>query len=210
MLGQQHTAVWNALHVRIWSFGFDIVTFGGVESICYVAKRQLCNDLDDVDRCKSNEWVCMALEKKYVSDSVSIVSLFIENKVLEWHFLGIFTLAASKTVKASHISQLSLQFTASSCHWIVYEGVLALDKTIFDGCHCVYGRLWCCILWVKFLKWKMTISHEVERSRRHANMFWDHNNILEKDGSIWFEWGVILILQTPDLFVRHTIHAKCN
>ena len=83
MLGQQHPAVWNALHVRIWFFGFDIVTFGGVESICYVAKRQLYNDLDDVDRYKSNEWVCMALEKEYVSGSVSIVSLFIENKVTE-------------------------------------------------------------------------------------------------------------------------------
>ena len=83
MLGQQHTAVWNVSHVLIWSFGCDVVSFGGVESICYVTKRQLCNDLDDVDRCKSNEWVCMALEKKYVSDSVSIVSLFIENKVLE-------------------------------------------------------------------------------------------------------------------------------
>ena len=131
---------------------------------------------------------CRSLQIEY---SVSIVSLFIENKVLEWHFLGIFTLAASKTVKASHISQFSLQFTASSCHWIVYEGVLALDTTIFDGCHCEYGRLWYCILWVKFLKWKMTISHKVERSRRHANMFWDHNNIVEKDVNIWFERGVI-------------------
>ena len=210
MLGQQHTAVWNVSHVLIWSFGFDIVTFGGVESICYVAKRQLCNDLDDVDRCKSNEWVCMALEKKYVSDSVSIVSLFIENKVLEWHFLGIFTLAASKTVKASHTSQLSLQFTASSCHWIVYEGVLALDTTIFDGWHCEYDHLWYGILRVKILKWKMTISHKVEWSRSSLNMFRDHNNILEKDASVRFERGVLFLLQTLDLFVRRTIHAKCN
>ena len=210
MLGQQHTAVWNALHVRIWSFGFDIVTFGGVESICHVAKRQLCNDLDDVDRCKSNEWVCMALEKKYVSDSVSIVSLFIENKVLEWHFLGIFTLAASKTVKASHTSQLSLQFTASSCHWIVYGEVLLLYVTIFDDWHCEYDRPWCCKFLVKILKWKMTVSHEVECSRRHVNMFWDHNNILDKDTSVRFERGVLFLLQTLDLFVRQTIHAKCN
>jgi hypothetical protein len=36
-----------------------------------------------VGRWKSNEWVCMALEKKCVSDSVSIVSLFIENEVAE-------------------------------------------------------------------------------------------------------------------------------
>ena len=83
MLGQQHTAVWNVLHVRIWSFGFDIVTFGGVESICYVAKRQLCNDLDNVDHWKSNDWIRMALEKRCVSDSVPIVLLFIEKKVAE-------------------------------------------------------------------------------------------------------------------------------
>ena len=83
MLVQQHTAVWYVLHVWIWYFSFDIVTFGGVESILCVADRQLCNDLDDVDHWKSNDWIRMALEKKCVSDSVSIVSLLIENKVAE-------------------------------------------------------------------------------------------------------------------------------
>ena len=83
MLGQQHTAVWSVLHVWIWSFDCDIATFGGVESICYVAKRQLCNDLDDVDQCKWNGCICMALEKKHVSDRVCIVPLFIENEVVD-------------------------------------------------------------------------------------------------------------------------------
>ena len=83
MLGQQHTAVWSVLHVWIWSFGYDIATFGGVESICYVAMRQLCNDLDDVDQCKSNGCVRMTLERKYVSGSVCIVPLFIENEVVD-------------------------------------------------------------------------------------------------------------------------------
>ena len=71
------------MHVRIWSFGFDIVTFGGVESICYVAKRQLCNDLDNVDPGKSNDWIRKASEKRCVSDSVPIVPFLIENKVAE-------------------------------------------------------------------------------------------------------------------------------
>ena len=48
-----------------------------------MAVRLLCNDLDDVDHWKSNDWIRMALEKKCVSDSVSIVSLLIENKVAE-------------------------------------------------------------------------------------------------------------------------------
>ena len=81
MLGQQHTAVWSALYIWIWSFHFDIVAFGVVKSIFCVAVRLLCNDLDDVDQCKSNECVRMALEEKHVSESVSIVSLFIENEV---------------------------------------------------------------------------------------------------------------------------------
>ena len=48
-----------------------------------MGERQLCNDLDDVDHWKSNDWIRMALEKRCVSDSVPIVSLFIENKVAE-------------------------------------------------------------------------------------------------------------------------------
>ena len=83
MMGQQHTALWSTLYVWIWSFGFDIATFRGVEPIRDVAKRQFCNALGDADRCKSNVWLCMALEKKRVSDSVTIVSLFIENEVAE-------------------------------------------------------------------------------------------------------------------------------
>ena len=65
-------------------------------------------------------------------------------------------------LKRSHISQLSLQFAAFSRHWIVYEGVLVLYMTIFEGWHCEYDRLWYGILLVKILKQKMTISHEVE------------------------------------------------
>ena len=150
------------------------------------------------------------MEKKYVSDSVSITSLFIENDVVQWHFLLIFTHDASKMTKTSHISQSSLQFAASSRHWILYEGVLALDMTIFVGWHCEYDRLWYIPLWAKILKQKMTISRDLERSRTHLNMFWDHKNIIEKDGSVCFEWGGLFLLQTLDLFVRRTINAKCN
>jgi len=67
-----------------------------------------------------------------------------------------------------------------------------------------------CILLVKILKQKMTISHEVEWSRRRLKMFRDHNNIIEKDGSVRFERGGLFLLLTPDLFVRRMIHAKCN
>ena len=48
-----------------------------------MAERLLCNNLDNVDHSKSNNWVRMTLERKYVSGSVSIVSLFIENEVAE-------------------------------------------------------------------------------------------------------------------------------
>ena len=128
----------------------------------------------------------------------------------DWHFLLIFTLALQKMTKWSYFSQFSLQFTASLCHWIVYEGVLALDTTIFDGWHCEYDHLWYGILRVKILKWKMTISHEVEWSRSSLKMFRDHNNILEKDASVRSERGMLFLLLTLHLFVQRTIHAKCN
>ena len=48
-----------------------------------MADRQLCNDLDDVDHWKSNDWIRKASEKRCVSDSVPIVPLLIENKVAE-------------------------------------------------------------------------------------------------------------------------------
>jgi len=83
MLGQQHTAVWNVSYVLIWSFGCDIVSFGGVESIFCVAERLLCNDLGNEDHSKSKNWVRMTLERKYVSGSVCIVPLFIENEVID-------------------------------------------------------------------------------------------------------------------------------
>ena len=67
----------------IWSFGCDIVSFGGVESIFCVAERLLCNDLGNEDHSKSNNWVRMTLERKYVSGSVCIVPLFIENEVID-------------------------------------------------------------------------------------------------------------------------------
>ena len=92
-------------------------------------------------------------------------------------------------VKTSYIRQLSLQFAASSRHWIVYEGVLVLDMTIFDGWHCEYDSLWHCIHWVKIFKRKMTISHEVEWSWSRLKMFRDHNNIIEKGASVRFERG---------------------
>ena len=153
----------------------------------------------------------MALEKRCVSDSVSIVWLFfIENEVADWHFLLIFTLALQKKTKWSYFSQFSLQFTASLRHWIVYEGVLALGTTIFDGWHCEYNHFWYGILRVKILKWKMTISHEVEWSRSSLKMFRDHNNILEKDASVRSERGMLFLLLTLHLFVQRTIHAKCN
>ena len=47
-----------------------------------MAERLLCNDLDNVDPGKSNDWIRKASEKRYVSVSVPIVPLFIENEVL--------------------------------------------------------------------------------------------------------------------------------
>ena len=34
LVGTTNTAVWNVLHVSIWSFDCDFVSFGGVKSIC--------------------------------------------------------------------------------------------------------------------------------------------------------------------------------
>ena len=59
-----------------------IFAFGVVKSIFCVAVRHLCDDLDDVDQCKSNDCIRMSLEKKHVSDSVSIVSLFIGMRLM--------------------------------------------------------------------------------------------------------------------------------
>ena len=61
-----------------------------------MTKRQFYNALGDADRWKSNEWVCMTWEKKCVSDSVSIVSLFIENEVAEYIFFEISYLLLQK------------------------------------------------------------------------------------------------------------------
>ena len=71
------------MYVWIWSFGYDIVAFGVVKSIFCVAERLLCNDLDNVDHSKSNNWVRMTLERKHVSGSVCIILLFIENEVID-------------------------------------------------------------------------------------------------------------------------------
>jgi len=83
----------------------------------------------------------------------------------------------------------------------VYEGVLVLDMTIFNGWHCKYDRLWYCLLRVKILKRKMTISREAEGPMMRLKMFRDHNNIVEKDASVRFELGDLFLLQTLDLFV---------
>ena len=71
------------MYVWIWSFGYDIVAFGVVESIFCVAERLLCNDLDSVYHSKLNDLIRMALERKYVSGSVSIVSLFLRMRLLD-------------------------------------------------------------------------------------------------------------------------------
>ena len=104
----------------------------------------------------------------------------------------------------------SIQSTTPLCHWIVNEEVLVLYMTIFNDWHCEYDRPWCCIFWVKISRWKMTISHEVEWSWSRLKMFRDHNNIVEKGASVRFERGDLFLSQTLDLFVRWTIHAKCN
>ena len=67
-------------------------------------------------------------------------------------FVDFHTCCIENGRKRSHLTIIILQFTASSCHWIVYEGVLALDTTIFDGWHCEYDHLWYGILRVKILK----------------------------------------------------------
>jgi len=55
----------------------------------------------------------------------------------------------------------------------------------------------------------MTISREAESSMMRLKMFRDHNNILEKDASVWFELGGLVLLLSPDLFVRQRIHNNC-
>ena len=125
-------------------------------------------------------------------------------------FFGDFQLAASKMAETSHFVQISSQFTSTTCHWIVYEEVLALDTTIFDGLHCEYDRLWCSTFWVEMLRWKMTISRKVEWPRRRLNMLRDHSNMVEEDTSVWFEQWELFLLISLDLFVRRTIRTKCN
>ena len=66
-----------------------------------MGERQLCNDLDDVDHWKSNDWIRMALEKRCVSESVPIVLLFIENEVADdifWRFSHLLYRKWSKRV----------------------------------------------------------------------------------------------------------------
>ena len=63
---------------------------------------------------------------------------------------------------------------------------------------------------VKILTRKMTIFQEGKWSRRRQNMFRDHNNIVEKDVSVWIEKENQFLLLTPDLSVRRRIHNKCS
>ena len=63
---------------------------------------------------------------------------------------------------------------------------------------------------VKILTRKMTISHEGKWSRRRLNMLRDHNNIVEKDVSVWIEKESQFLLLMPDLSVRRRIHNKCS
>ena len=63
---------------------------------------------------------------------------------------------------------------------------------------------------VKILTRKMTIFHEGKWSRRRLNMLRDHNNIVEKDVSVWIEKENQFLLLTPDLSVRRRIHNKCS
>ena len=128
----------------------------------------------------------------------------IENGV----FGGLTTCYFDKT-KMDAFHNTTINHPASSCHWIMYEGVFALDTTIFDGRH-NNQHSWVSHVLGKILKHKMMISREGERCRRHPKMFWDHTMVMKRESSVGTERGCLFLLLVPDLVFRQTIHVKCD
>ena len=122
--------------------------------------------------------------------------------------LGVSRHVTSTMTKIDAFHNTTINHPASSCHWIMYEGVFALDTTIFDGWH-NNQHSWVSHVLGKILTRKMTISHEGKCSRRRLNMLRDHSNIVEKDVGVWIEKESQSLLQTHDLSVRRRIHNKC-
>jgi hypothetical protein len=52
----------------------------------------------------------------------------------------------------SHFVHFSSQFTSTTCHWIVYEEVLALDLTIINAWHCETIVFGVAHFWVEMLR----------------------------------------------------------
>ena len=112
--------------------------------------------------------------------------------------------------------QMELHFTifiAIHCILVSLDSTRRSFGVWHDNIQCLALRIrssLVCIFWVKISKRKMTISHKVQGSRKRSNMFWDYNNIVERDMSACFKRGVLFLLITLDLFVRRTIHANYN
>ena len=105
------------------------VTFGGFESMRCVAKRPLCYKLEDAGRWKVDldlygvgEEIC----KWNHVDAVVIDGEWGERMTFCGHF---YTCCFENDSTFENV-QSSLQLTTAPCHWIVYEGVQALDTTI--------------------------------------------------------------------------------
>ena len=124
--------------------------------------------------------------------------IIIDHKRSCWMlFWGVSTLA-TWMAKMDAFLNTTINHPASSCHWIVYEGVFALDTTIFmvnNAISIVFGFA---LLWVKILKWKMTISRQLERSKRRLKIPRDNNNAVEKYMGVGFELEGLLLLETLD------------
>ena len=54
-------------------------------------KKAIMQTFEAVGRWKVNDWIRMALEKRYASGSMLMRSLLMENEVRERHFLSILT-----------------------------------------------------------------------------------------------------------------------
>ena len=128
---------------------------------------------------------------------------------LKMVFLGVSRHATSTMAKMDAFHNTTINHPASSCHWIMYEGVFALDTTIFDGWH-NNQHSWVSHVLGKILKHKMMISREGERCWRHPKMFWDHTMVMKRESSVGTERGCLFLLLVPDLVFRQTIHVKCD
>ena len=97
---------------------------------CINTKTMISRELEPSSKRLKTFWGSYSLEKVSVSDSLLIASLLITREVVECYFGEVSTLA-TWMAKMDAFHNTTINHPTSSCHWIMYEGVFALDTTIF-------------------------------------------------------------------------------